>query len=208
MTDRKYSVATIGARIDGFLKPTLQAGGFHVNYEIHDVDTGGEDFETPDIVVKFSGGDVDLLLSNKAELLLALEHVTMEMLRMPSEDHSRISFDANDYRLLRIEELRVSAQTAAEKVKRTGQPFRFNPMNSRERRVIHLALRGEEAVRSESLGSGPQRQVVVYPAGMASLPEPPREFPPRRSGPGGDRGSRGHGGPPGRDRAARPARRH
>ena len=30
----------------------------------------------------------------------------MEMLRMPSEDHSRISFDANDYRLLRIEELR------------------------------------------------------------------------------------------------------
>jgi len=47
-------------------------------------------------------------LPNRAELLLALEHVTMEMLRMPSEDHSRISFDANDYRLLRIEELRLS----------------------------------------------------------------------------------------------------
>ena len=46
-------------------------------------------------------------------------------------------------------------------------------MNSRERRVIHLALRGETAVRSESAGSGPGRQVVVYPAGMASLPEPP-----------------------------------
>ena len=105
------------------------------------------------MVVKFSGPDVDLLLSNRAELLLALEHVTMEMLRMPSEDHSRISFDANDYRLLRIEELRLSALTAAEKVKRTGTPFRFNPMNSRERRVIHLALRGETAVRSESTGS-------------------------------------------------------
>jgi spoIIIJ-associated protein len=96
--------------------------------------------------------------------------------------------------------------TAAEKVKRTGQPFRFNPMNSRERRVIHLALRGEEAVRSESLGSGPQRQVVVYPAGMASLPEPPREIPPRRSSGGGDRDRGPRGG--GRDRAARPARRH
>src|SRR5262249_30668069 len=128
----------------------------------------------------------------------------MEMLRMPSEDHSRISFDANDYRLLRIEELRVSAQTAAEKVKRTGQPFRFNPMNSRERRVIHLALRSESAVRSESLGSGPQRQVVVYPAGMASLPEPPREFAPRRSTGGGDRDRR----PRGRHRGARSARRH
>ena len=66
-------------------------------------------------MVKFSGPDVDLLLANRAELLLALEHVTMEMLRMPSEDHSRISFDANDYRLLRIEELRLSAVTGGGK---------------------------------------------------------------------------------------------
>jgi spoIIIJ-associated protein len=176
-----------------------------LNYDIQDVDTSDDDFETPDVVVKFSGPDVDLLLSNRAELLLALEHVTMEMLRMPSEDHSRVSFDANDYRLLRIEELRLSAQTAAEKVKRTGQPFRFNPMNSRERRVIHLALRGESAVRSESLGSGPQRQVIVYPAGMASLPEPPRDLVPPRRGGGGDRDRRGggRGGP-----NARSARRH
>ena len=172
MTERKYSVASIGSRIDGFLRPTLRDGGFKVNYEIQNVEASADDFETPDMVVKFNGPDVDVLLSNRAELLLALEHVTMEMLRMPSEDHSRISFDANDYRLLRIEELRLSAMTAAEKVKRTGVPFRFNPMNSRERRVIHIALRNETAVRSESFGSGPARQVVVYPAGMASLPGP------------------------------------
>jgi spoIIIJ-associated protein len=184
VTERKYSVSSIGSRIDGFLRTTLQDGGFKLQYEIKDIESGDDDFETPDIVVKFSGPDVDLLLSNRAELLLALEHVTMEMLHMPSEDHSRISFDANDYRLLRIEELRVSAMAAADKVKRTGTPFRFNPMNSRERRVIHLALRAETAVRSESLGAGPSRQVVVYPAGMASLPEPPREaLPPRRGGP-------------------------
>ena len=203
MTERKYSVASIGSRIDSFLRTTLDNAGLKVNYQVQDVETADDDFETPDVVVKFSGGDVDLLLSNRAELLLALEHVTMEVLRMPSEDHSRVSFDANDYRLLRIEELRLSATTAAEKVKRTGVPFRFNPMNSRERRVIHLALRSETAVRSESAGSGPQRQVVVYPAGMASLPEPPRapEYrrsgPPRRDGGGGnrdrdrDRGPRG-----------------
>ena len=183
MTQRKYAVASIGARIDGFLRPVLQHAGFHVQFEMQDAAPAPDDFETPDIVVKFRGPDVDALLSNRAELLLALEHVTMEVLRVPSEDHSRISFDANDYRLLRIEELRLSATTAAEKVKRTGMPFRFNPMNSRERRVIHLALRNETAVRSESLGSGPTRQVVVYPAGMASLPEPPRELHPRRGGP-------------------------
>jgi spoIIIJ-associated protein len=180
VTERKYSVASIGSRIDQFLRPTLHNGGFKVHYETQDVEVSDDAFETPDMVVKFSGADVDLLLSNRAELLLALEHVTMEMLRMPSEDHSRISFDANDYRLLRVEELRLSAMTAAEKVKHTGVPFRFNPMNSRERRVIHIALRNETAVRSESFGSGPARQVVVYPSGMASLAEPPRTAVPRR----------------------------
>jgi spoIIIJ-associated protein len=99
-----------------------------------------------------------------------------------------LSFDANDYRMLRIEELRLSAQTVAEKVVRTSTPFRFNPMNSRERRVLHLALRGETAVRSESSGSGPGRHVVVYPAGMASLPEVPFVPAPRRDGPGERRG--------------------
>jgi len=134
------------------------------------------------------------------ELLLALEQVTMETLKFGSDEHSRLSFDANDYRMLRIEELRLSAQTAAEKVIRTGTPFRFNPMNSRERRVIHLALRGETAVRSESAGSGPGRQVVVYPAGMASLPEVPYVPAPRREAMGDRRGAPGdrRGGPRGR----------
>jgi spoIIIJ-associated protein len=187
VTERKYSAASTGPRIDAFLQTVLHSGGFSLNYEILDPQPADDDFETPDVVVKFSGPDVDLLLANKAEMLLALEHLAMEMLHAASEDHSRISFDANDYRLLRIEELRMSAMTAAEKVKRTGVPFRFNPMNSRERRVIHLALRSESDVRSESLGAGPQRQVVVYPAGMASLPEPPRTFnnrPPIRGGRG------------------------
>ena len=198
MTERKYAVASIGPRIDGFLKTTLDNARIHANYEMTDLESADGDFETPDVVVKFSGPDVDLLLTNKAELLLALEHVTMEMLRVPSEDHSRISFDANDYRLLRIEELRLSAMTAAEKVKRTGVPFRFNPMNSRERRVIHLALRGETEVRSESSGSGPARGVIVYPAGMPSLPEAPAGPPPFRGGgrDGGRDGKRGGSRPP------------
>jgi spoIIIJ-associated protein len=188
VNDRKYSVSSVGPRVEKFLRPLLDQAGLRVDYQMADGQPTDDDFETPDVVVKFSGPDVDLVLGNRAELLLALEHVTMEMLRMPSEDHSRVSFDANDYRLLRIEELRISAAAAADKVKRTGAPFRFNPMNSRERRVIHLSLRGETSVRSESIGSGPARQVVVYPAGMASLPEPPRGPDVRRGGGGAPRG--------------------
>ena len=61
-----------------------------------------------------------MLLTNRAELLLALEHVTMEALRMPSDDHSRISFDANDYRAAAHRRAAHERAAAAEKVKRTG----------------------------------------------------------------------------------------
>jgi spoIIIJ-associated protein len=75
-------------------------------------------------------------------------------------------------------------------------------MNSRERRVIHLALRNETELRSESLGTGGQRMVVVYPAGMASLPEPPPMM--RPSGGGRREGGFRPGGPPrGRDGGGR-----
>jgi spoIIIJ-associated protein len=176
--ERKYTLAEVGPRIDGFLKCVFARARLRLTYQILEGEHRHPGFEDPEIVVKFSGPDVEDLLENKAELLLALEQLTMEMLRMTPEDHSRLCFDANDYRMLRIEELRLSAATAAEKVKRSGIPFRFNPMNSRERRIIHLALRNETTVRSESAGVGPQRQVVIYPAGMpssgeASAPAPP-----------------------------------
>lgn len=204
----RYSVQETGPRIEKFLSQVIDNAGLELTFTLESGDRPNSEFETPDLVVKFHGDDVDLILSNRAELLLALEHVTQEALRMHSDDHSRIAFDANDYRALRIEELRMTAQVAADKVKSSGQPFRFNPMNSRERRIIHISLRNEPELRSESSGSGPYRGVIVYPAGMASLPEAPPPPPrPSRFGrppePAGDRdrdhGDRGRGrGGPGR----------
>jgi spoIIIJ-associated protein len=172
VSQKKYTLSGVESRIGEFLRAVIEKAGFEVGFRICEGETRHPDFENPDVVVKFSGPDVELLLANKAEMLLALEQLTMETLRMGPEDHSLLCFDANDYRMLRIEELRLSALTAAERVKRSGAPFRFNPMNSRERRILHLALRNETAVRSESAGLGPQRQVVIYPANMPSPPFP------------------------------------
>ncbi|MEO8027540.1 MAG: R3H domain-containing nucleic acid-binding protein [Bryobacteraceae bacterium] len=210
----KYTVAETGPRLDAFLRTVLQAAGFAVKWDIVEGSTPHPDIEKPEVMVKFSGQDVGELLANKAEVLLALEQLSMESLRMPSEDHSLLCFDANDYRMLRIEELRMSAITAAERVKKTKVPFIFSPMNSRERRIIHLALRGETELRSESVGIGQFRQVAVVPEGMPTPPAPPP--PPmrrpmgggdrggfggdRRGGPGGDR----RGGPGGDRRGGRP----
>jgi spoIIIJ-associated protein len=206
VTDKTRTLAEAGPRIEQFLNTVFRLANFTLNFTVSEGETPHPDFENPDLLVRFSGPDVDLLLGNKAELLLALEQLTMEALGMPPEEHSRLCFDANDYRVLRIEELRMSALAAAERVKKTRVPFHFSPMNSRERRILHLSLRGETEVRSESVGMGPIRQVVVVPADMKTLPEPirpPRPRPeedsgPRGRGPGG-RGFGGRGRPERRD---------
>jgi spoIIIJ-associated protein len=190
VSGRKYSAGEVGPRVEEFLRPVLRHARLHVSFEVGESENAHPDFENPDVMVKFNGSDVDALLANRAEVLLALEHLTQEMLRMPPEDHSRLCFDANDHRMLRIEELRLSALTAAEKVKATHTPFRFNPMTSRERRILHLALRGDSGVRSESAGLEPRRHVVIYPADMATLPEPPEPRYGRDGGPPPRRGRR------------------
>lgn len=173
MQTKKFSVEATGPRIRAFLDALIGHAGFELTFEIADGGQVHPDFENPEIVVRFRGRDAGLLLANKGELLLALEQLTMEMLHMTQEEHSLLQFDANDYRALRIEELRMSALMAAEKVKKTKVPYEFSPMTSRERRIIHLALRSETAVRSESGGVGPQRKVIVYPADMPAKPVTP-----------------------------------
>ena len=129
MEAKKYTVGTTGPKIETFLRSIAKSGGFQLKWVIEAAQAMHPDIENPDVVVKFSGPDVDLLLANKAEMLLALEQLTMEMLRMTQDEHSMLQFDANDYRALRIEELRLRALTAAEKVKKSHLPFTFSPMN-------------------------------------------------------------------------------
>jgi spoIIIJ-associated protein len=62
---------------------------------------------------------------------------------------------------MRLQELRMAASVAAEKVRKTGAPYKFAPMSSRERRIVHLALRDEADLRTESEGEGLRRYVVV-----------------------------------------------
>ena len=193
MSQKKYTVAEHGPRIEAFLRMLLPLARLKVAFEMAENETVHPEFENPDIRVKFSGEDVGELLANKTEVLLALEHLTQEAIHMPAEDHSKLIFDAGDYRMLRIEELRISAQQAAERVKATHSPFRFNSMNSRERRILHLALRGETTLRSESEGLEPRRNVVIYPGDMPSQPAPP--LPPERPR-DRDRDRDRRGGPP------------
>ncbi len=119
--------------------------------------------EGADVVVTFHGADQGLLLERNAELLLAFEHIAHRWLRLDPRLHDRVRLDCGDYRANRLAELKLSARVAAQRVRETGQPHRFNPMSSRERRIIHLELNGAPGVRTMSEGIGDRRQLVIYP---------------------------------------------
>ena len=155
----------VPAQIDEFLGPVLKAAGLDLGYTVESAETlENRDLFSPDFLVKFSGTDVELLLLYRAELLLALEHLTLEALRVSHRDRYRLVFDAEDYRVTRIQELRLIAAVAAENVKREGAPYHLQPMSSRERRVLHLALRDDPDVFTTSEGVMPKRHTVVYAA--------------------------------------------
>jgi spoIIIJ-associated protein len=96
--------------------------------------------------------------------LKAIEHLALRALRLEPAFHEKIHIDCGGYRALRFEELRMTARVAAERVQISRQPFRLNPMSSRERRIVHLALKDMPGVRTESAGLGEDRQVVIHPA--------------------------------------------
>lgn len=206
VSDRKYTLGEHGPKIEAFLQKLFGIADWDLKVELAVGDDPHPEIENPDIVVKFSGRDIELLQDNRAEALLALEHITIEALHIPHDDHSRIRFDIDDMRLMRIEELRANALFAADQVREAHRPFRFNTMSSRERRLIHLVLRDQTDIRSESEGVEPRRNVVIYPAGMPSSPRPPSPPPPRgrSGGPGGPGGRGGDRGGPRGDRRGGP----
>lgn len=165
IVDGKLDHAAVSAELRRCVDMVLQKSRFQLTYEIRALGpAAAKELENPEIIVEFNGRDQDLLLDHNAELLLALEHVALRCLWLDPQFYGRIRFDAAGYRGIRIQELKLSAHVAAERVRDTHAPFRFNAMSSRERRILHLVLKEEPGVRSESEGSGEDRQVVVYPA--------------------------------------------
>jgi spoIIIJ-associated protein len=155
-------------RINEFLQSVVTNGGLHLKYRIVVDPPAQSDLEKPEIFVDFSGPDSTLLLDRGAELLRALELLAFEILRLPHGDHEKISFDCKNQRSIRLQELRMAATVAAEKVRQTGTPHHFAPMSSRERRILHLTLRDQTDLRTESDGEGFNRSVVLYPADYKS----------------------------------------
>ncbi|MBZ5573769.1 MAG: single-stranded DNA-binding protein [Acidobacteriia bacterium] len=164
-------------KINDLLRGVVTHGGLRLKYRIT-VDPPlpeERDWERPEILVELSGPDSTLLLERGGELLRAIELLAIEMLRLPGNEHEKICFDCMNQRALRLQELQMAAGVAAERVRKTGMPYEFAPMSSRERRMVHLALRDHADLHTESQGEGPRRCLVVYPKNYKPAAKPVRK---------------------------------
>ncbi len=147
-----------------FLENMVRVSALELKVNVHpvsaDEDSGGD----AEVLADLDGKDKEILLERGAELLKAFEHLAFRALRLEPAYHEKIHIDCGGYRALRFEELRMTARVAAERVQTSRQPFRLNPMSSRERRIVHMALKDMSGVRTESSGVGEDRQVVIHPA--------------------------------------------
>jgi spoIIIJ-associated protein len=157
------------AAIETLLGKILELGGFELKAEVRRHPEASGSLEAPAWLVELTGPDSDLLVASGGSLLNALEYVVLRGVRAEDELFGQIILDCQDFRRMRAEELRMMAEVAAARVVETGAPFALNPMNPRDRRVVHLALKANSRVRTASEGLGQERRVIVHP-----VPEPPR----------------------------------
>ena len=103
------------------------------------------------------------LIGRKGERLSALQHLVNLMLSRRMGDWTRVLVDVEDYRGRRERQLVEIARRAAERVGETGKMLQLEPMSALERRWIHIALRDNPDVATQSIGEEPNRRVIVLP---------------------------------------------
>jgi spoIIIJ-associated protein len=105
------------------------------------------------------------LIGRKGERLSALQHLVNLMLSKRMGAWTRVLVDVEEYRGRRERQLHEIAERAAARVVETGRMLQLDPMTPLERRWVHLALRGNDQVTTQSIGEEPDRRVVILPRG-------------------------------------------
>jgi len=107
--------------------------------------------------------ELGALIGRKGERLSALQHLVNLMLSRQMGAWTRVLVDVEDYRGRRERQLREIADRAAKRVVETGKMLQLEPMPALERRWVHLALKSNPDVSTQSIGEEPNRRIVVLP---------------------------------------------
>ena len=110
---------------------------------------------------RMEGDTLGVLIGRRGETLDALQYLTSLKVNRGQETYIRVTLDTEDYRSRREETLIRLANRMANRAVRTNRRVSLEPMNPYERRIIHSALQGNEAVDTHSEGDEPNRHVVI-----------------------------------------------
>jgi spoIIIJ-associated protein len=133
----------------------LDAMGFEARVEVYDA--GG--FIAADV----APDNTALFIGQKGETIDALQYLVNVSAFRERPFFKRIVLDAEGYRQRRVEAIQGMAHRTARRAVRERRTVEMPPMNSSERRVVHLFLSDNPGVTTESEGSGDNRRVKVSP---------------------------------------------
>lgn len=115
------------------------------------------------LTLKISGGNAGILIGRKGQTLDAMQFLTDKIINRQSEARVRVKVDVEGYIETRKSNLRHLAVKMAEKAKKTGKPATINQMSAQDRRIVHLTLKDDNRVRTQSMGDGYYRRLVIFP---------------------------------------------
>ncbi len=137
-----------------FLEGLLAHMGVQAEMTIAPREGGGLD-------VQLAGDHIGAVIGRRGETLDAIQHLTNYAVNRGSDRHAHINVDAENYRAKREDSLVHLAEKMADKAVKYRRSMALEPMNSYERHVIHTALQDYEGVTTSSIGTEPNRRVVV-----------------------------------------------
>jgi len=123
------------------------------------------DAEGENFVINIETPESNLLIGQYGVTLAALQHTLRLLVRRQTEERFRFLADVNRYLQVKTDSLSELAIESAKQVIRDKKPVVLRPMSAYERRLVHLELAENENVKTESIGEGEDRKVVIRPVG-------------------------------------------
>ena len=115
-------------------------------------------------VLALEGEDLGFVIGRRGDTLDALQYLVSLIANRLSEDYYRVTIDIGNYREKREKSLTGLAKKMGGQAARTGRRVSLEPMNPYERRIIHTAVQGINGATSWSVGSEPNRYVIIGPS--------------------------------------------
>ena len=120
-------------------------------------------FKEGNLCLEIKGDHEGVLIGKHGRTLESLQMLINRMVNKRLKNAVRVVVDIDDYRKRRVETMAHIAHRLAEKTKRTGQSLTVGPFNSHDRRIIHLTLKEDPYLKTESLGEGELKKVKIIP---------------------------------------------